>query len=184
MSEHTEYRGFDIMVTHDEYPENPRSDSPLGTIAVFRSGGKNYGIHDTDTLAVDIIDDLEADKAVILPVYLYDHSVVRVSTSTFMNRAPHAEWDSGLIGVIYMTREDIRREFMCKLVTKKVREQVKRSLVACIEELDCYLRGDAWVFEVFNGEGESLEMFSGFGHDELMDDAVMFIDTRLAEANC
>lgn len=42
---------------------------------------------------------------VILPVYLYDHTVQRISTGSFVGRAVHAEWDSGQVGWIYCSKQ-------------------------------------------------------------------------------
>lgn len=52
----------------------------------------------------------ESDKLVIKPVYLYDHSGLAVSTGSFIGRAHHAEWDSGIIGFIYMDKETAMKE--------------------------------------------------------------------------
>jgi hypothetical protein len=37
-----------------------------------------------------------------LPVYKYEHSGVALSTGSFIGRAQHAEWDSGMIGWAYI----------------------------------------------------------------------------------
>lgn len=42
---------------------------------------------------------------VIQPLFLYDHSGISMSTSSFVGRAQHAEWDSGQVGYIYMDKE-------------------------------------------------------------------------------
>ena len=47
----------------------------------------------------------ESDKVAIKPLYLYDHSGISISTGSFVGRAPHAEWDSGPVGFIYMDKE-------------------------------------------------------------------------------
>ena len=44
-------------------------------------------------------------QVAILPLYLYDHSGLAMSTGSFVGRAHHAEWDSGQVGFIYMDKE-------------------------------------------------------------------------------
>jgi len=53
---------------------------------------------------------IDADKLVIKPLYLYDHSGIAMSTSSFIGRAHHAEWDSGQVGYIYMTKDEAMHE--------------------------------------------------------------------------
>jgi hypothetical protein len=43
-----------------------------------------------------------------LPVYRYEHGSVALSTGSFIGRAQHAEWDSGMIGWAYI-RPDAER---------------------------------------------------------------------------
>ena len=56
---------------------------------------------DTDTL-LDLVS--EKNEYAILPLYLYDHSGLAMSTGSFLGRALHAEWDSGQVGFIYMDK--------------------------------------------------------------------------------
>lgn len=51
-----------------------------------------------------------SDKVAILPLYLYDHSGISMSTGSFIGRAPHAEWDSGCVGFIYLEKETAIKE--------------------------------------------------------------------------
>lgn len=46
----------------------------------------------------------------LLPLYLYDHSGLAMSTGSFIGRAPHADWDSGQVGFIYMDKDTAMRE--------------------------------------------------------------------------
>lgn len=52
---------------------------------------------------------LAQQKNRILEANLYDHSVLRMSTSSFLGRAQHAEWDSGQVGWVYASHEDIKK---------------------------------------------------------------------------
>ncbi len=46
----------------------------------------------------------------ILPLYLYDHSGISISTGSFVGRAHHAEWDSGQVGYIYLDKKTAMEE--------------------------------------------------------------------------
>lgn len=47
----------------------------------------------------------EKNEYAILPLYLYDHSGLAMSTGSFIGRALHADWDSGPVGFIYMDKD-------------------------------------------------------------------------------
>ena len=52
----------------------------------------------------------ESNKVAILPLWLYDHSGLALSTASFLGRAQHAEWDSGQVGFIYMAKDTAIKE--------------------------------------------------------------------------
>ncbi len=78
---------------------------------------------------------LLAEKANgILPVCLYDHSIQSVSTRSFMGWAQHADWDSGQIGWIYTTHEQVKNEY--GEVTPETIQKAESLLVGEVEEYD------------------------------------------------
>lgn len=52
----------------------------------------------------------QSNQVAILPLYLYDHSGISMSTSTYHGRAPHADWDSGCVGFIYLDKETATKD--------------------------------------------------------------------------
>ena len=54
----------------------------------------------------------ELKAVIILPLYLYDHSGIAIKVGSFICKAVHAEWDSGKIGFIYATKEDIKKKLL------------------------------------------------------------------------
>jgi hypothetical protein len=86
---------------------------------------------------------------VILPVFMYDHSGLAVNTTGFS-----CPWDSGQVGFIFQTAEQIREQFLVKRVTAKVEERARQGLVAEVAEYNSYLAGECYGFTVErDGEG-------------------------------
>jgi hypothetical protein len=81
--------------------------------------------------------------AVILPLYLYDHGGITMSTGPF-----DCPWDSGQVGFIYITRDKILSEYGGKKVTKELKESVTQYLINEVETYDQYLTGDVYDYEI------------------------------------
>ena len=96
----------------------------------------------------DFLAFMKRDGGVFLPVYLYDHSIQRVSTESFMGRAQHAEWDSGQVGFIYATAEKIRECMQVKRISKKTREQVVKNLQSEVETYNMYISNEVYGYVV------------------------------------
>ena len=77
----------------------------------------------------------------MLPLYLYDHSGITMNTTGF-----HCPWDSGQLGFIYVTRDEILREYGRKRLSKKLVERARRVLVGEVGTYDQYLTGDIYCF--------------------------------------
>lgn len=79
------------------------------------------------------------DNTVILPVYLLDHSGLRLSTRDFMD-----QWDSGHIGYIFVKKDKIPEygiEIKNGKITQDIRNKVIEILEKEIEEYDGYVSG-------------------------------------------
>jgi hypothetical protein len=98
--------------------------------------------------------------AVMLPLYLYDHSGITMKTSPFS-----CPWDSGQVGWIYVSREEILRELGGSRLTEALRDWAREILRGEVEIYDKYLTGETYQFVVFDCNGEVLD--SGGGFDDL-----------------
>jgi hypothetical protein len=96
------------------------------------------------------------DAAVILPLYLYDHSGITISTGPFS-----CPWDSGQVGLIYATKADILKEFGDPN-DEKVEERVEKRLEGEVESYDQYLTGDIYGFIIKDKDEEERESCWGF----------------------
>lgn len=109
------------------------------------------------------LDELEDDELIsallekyyyILPLYLYDHSGLTISTSSFS-----CPWDSGQVGFIYVSKEKAKREW--RKLTGDEEEDRKTCLDYLRSEVkgyDNYLTGNVWGYEVYQLDNEQAEM--------------------------
>ncbi len=95
-------------------------------------------------------------RAVILPLFLYDHSGITMNTTGF-----HCPWDSGQVGYIYVTLENIRREHSVKRVPQLLRERIAKHLIQEVKVYDHYLTGNCYGF-VVEKDDEEIDSCWGF----------------------
>ena len=99
----------------------------------------------------------EENLVAILPLFLYDHSGITMSTSSFS-----CQWDSGQVGFIYATREAVLEAYGKKRISKKTLRAVEASLVAEVKTYDQYLTGDVWGYVIEDDQGKHLDSCWGF----------------------
>jgi len=101
----------------------------------------NFGeLDDSDLMEVILIDH------VILPLYLYDHSGISMSTGSFNDR-----WDSGQVGWTYATMEEIKNNWMLKNGEETSDEYTKAAeklLEGEVRTYNSYLTGNVWGFKL------------------------------------
>ena len=72
---------------------------------------------------------LKEEKPIRLPLYLYDHSGITISTESERFRACDPQgWDWGMLGYIYVTKENVRKEYGVKRVSRKILDKVTKLL--------------------------------------------------------
>ena len=157
---------YKIVVQNDDDAESPRTSyDNLTKMVCFHSkyslgDEHDYNFDDYSSwneMKKDIVK--REDTAVILPLFLYDHSGVTISTSPFGCR-----WDSGQVGFVFLTKADLRKEYDVLYVTKKTREKALSVLNAEVEMYDKYLRGEVYWFQLWKGD-ELVDSCHGF-YDE------------------
>ena len=139
-----------------------------------RGSGTNKELHDYAQGKLQERVQEEFDRRFInLPLYLYDHSGISMSTGSFS-----CPWDSGQVGLIYVSKEKVRQEYNIKHVTQAWVEKIRGYLKGEVKTYDQYLTGDVWGFQVFEvpegvdpeeleeGELEEVESCYGFFGEE------------------
>jgi hypothetical protein len=123
----------------------------------------------------------EDGAEIILPVYMFDHSGIAIATTPF-----GCSWDSGQIGVCYVTRENLIKEYgeeciapeghdHCGLLLDEYKDKATSVMESEIKELDKYVRGETYRFELHKEkkcgecgqiEYEEIDSCSGFIGDD------------------
>ena len=108
---------------------------------------------------------------VVLPVYLLDHSGLTMSTTDFNDR-----WDSGQVGIIFVSFDKIREEMEVSRITPSIKEKAEQMLRDEVELYDAYLRGECYCFELYE-DGELLHSCGGFtgAFDKAVKDMIEYL---------
>lgn len=124
--------------------------------------------------ALDWMLDMADEVAVILPLYLYDHSGIAMSTTqTWPFNCP---WDAGQVGWIYVLHEDAKREYEWIRMTKKRLARLRDGLVGEVKEYNNFLTGSYCGF-VVTLDDTDLDSCWGFSeHDFAVEEAKREID--------
>ncbi len=183
------HHGHTIKIYYDPDAESPQEWSNLGMLICwhrrYRLGDSHHydspeaflrdlaDVSDQSDLSMNQMLERAERKAVILPVFLYDHSGLAMNTIGF-----HCPWDSGQVGYIYVTLEAVRQEFGLKRVTKALREKAADILRGEIVSYDAYLGGRVYGY-VIEQDGEEIDACWGFVGDYELDclsEARAFVD--------
>jgi len=143
---------YRIKIVQDDNPYNPRDDDNYGIMYCWHNryslgdeeASKKYDPDDYDGWeslgkAID-----KGEGAVIrLPLYLYDHSGITISTGSFND-----QWDSGQVGWIITTRKQIELMNGKTKLTKKELARFTKYLENEVKTYDDYLRGECYGYVV------------------------------------
>lgn len=149
--------GYRVEIYNDIDAPSPRGEfSYLGTLYAI-SPDYNYDGYDindlVDLLGGDVENDSDVwkmlgEKFYYRKVWTLNHSGVRVATG---DENPWGRgwlaWDSGLVGVIVVSKEDAKKEWEDEL-DDVVKEKAEKILDGEIEDLDTWFRGDVYGYVV------------------------------------
>lgn len=180
---------FLIEVEQDESPESPRDWDNLGKMICFHG---RYNLGDKHDYNSDDYSgweeqrkDIEKneDVCVILPLYLYDHGGITISTTPFSCR-----WDSGQIGWVYVSKSKVREEYSVKRITQDIIDKVTKILEGEVKTYDTYLRGEVYGYRIFKVEECNLghehknlveSSWGYYGDDECMTEAESIVNNYI-----
>ena len=160
---------------HEPY-ESPREWDNLGHMVCWHRRYSLGDPHDIDHSNFGSWEEIEEylvkkmDACVILPIYMYDHSGITISTKYVY---PYTDrWDAGQIGFIYCTKKKIREYFSVKYVTEKWKKRARGVLMDEVDIYDYYLRGEVYGFKLFE-DGKEIDSCCGFYGDDMRSNGLL-----------
>lgn len=168
------YKGYNISILQEEYPENPRTWDCLGTIY---SNSRSYNPDDRKIEEIFENEDYLDKKGnfsvkkfeeenIFLKIYAYVHSGISLSTSRTGQHA--CPFDSGLFGIIAVPKDKAKKE----LGSEYSEERVLSYLECEIELLNNYYNGEVYGFIVTSPEGEEIDSCWGYHGDSGIEDII------------
>ena len=156
-----------VVIKRDKEPGNPRKDfDNLGTMVCFHKrynlgdDPKDHGLRSDDFSGWGELEKHlweELDAVVVLPLFLYDHSGITVSTSPFS-----CPWDSGQIGFMFITREMAIKEYSEDACAPEQLTKIEQYLRNEVRTYDDYLTNNCWGYEVYDEHGDCIDSCWGF----------------------
>jgi hypothetical protein len=143
---------YRLEIVQDTDAGSPRTENDnLGTMVCWH---RKYNLGDKHHFQniCDFRQEININNSLVLPLYLYDHTILALSTEPFTGKAPHAAWDTSMVGYIYVTHEKIADEY--GRVSQDTIEKAKQVLEAEVHEYHHYLRGDVYGFRILDGNKE------------------------------
>lgn len=136
-------------IIQDDSPSSPREWDNIGKMYCWHT---RYNLGDEqidrpyDQEQYDEFLAEHGEGAVILPLYLYDHSGITMSCTPFS-----CAWDSGQVGYIVAEEAAIRASFNIKdgdPITEELRKMAERALEGEVAVYDHYLTGNVWGYSI------------------------------------
>lgn len=156
------YKDHVIKIYFDDDSINPIKEwDMLGEFVCFH---RRYDLSNTDRFSSpeEVIDYIKTEDVIALPLYLYDHSGITMSTTPFS-----CPWDSGQVGFILVDRSKVMEEFNRKKWSKQLRAKVEEILKAEVKTFDKFLTGQVYGYVIEDkDEVEHIDSCWGF-YDEL-----------------
>ena len=143
---------YNIVVDSD--PMSPREFSNFGKI-LYTSN--RYALGDEQASAEKINFVLNSKDYISLPVYAYIHSGIALNTTGFS-----CPWDSGMSGIIYVSKNKVREDFKKKLISKKLYNIVLDILKSEVDVYGKYLNGEVYGYEIINDDGDVVDSCYGY----------------------
>ena len=162
-----------LKIHSDPFPESPREWDNLGTMVY---GHRKYCLGDKQARNLEHYTDWDnwfegeigSKNAIALPLYLYDHSGLVINTTPFS-----CPWDSGQVGWIYAKKENIRKEYNKKRVSKKMAEKVKEVLRGEVEVFNDYIRGNIYGYTLNDISGKEIDSCWGFYGNDFINNGIL-----------
>ena len=158
VAEEFEYEDMTIRIEYDSDIESPRKEYDNMGHLVFTDN--RYVTGDKIVTADEIREITEDPDAIWLPVYVYAHSGVTVSTG---HGYPYNDrWDSWLGGIIYAYRNEALKWGGWDVDGEELDTVIRNNLKIEVETFDQFVTGDVYYFQIIKEDED--------GDEEILDD--------------
>ena len=147
------YKGYTIQIEYDTDSNSPREWDNLGTMCLFH---RHRNLPNESSLSMEEAQGLDHRTNLILPVYGYEHGGLSISTGKFFHN-----WDSGQLGVIYVSHERIKQEYK-DVPFEEALEKAKGILENEVKIYNQYLTGEVFAYVTLDKLGEIVDSCCGF----------------------
>jgi len=145
---------YTFTITTDYNSTSPRDYDNLGTIATWHS---KYKLGDIQPKKSCIRFLKTLPNIVSLPVYMYHHSGISLSTIPF-----NCTWDSGQVGLIYVTFDKIKTEFNFKHLTIKRKQLITKYLQDEVVLYNRYLNNEVYKYTITDKDNNSISSIGDY----------------------
>lgn len=155
------YKGYTINIYWDEdaqYNDYEHFGTFYTNVPRYIDFGDGIG----DILTED--GKLNTGDYICVPVYAYIHSGIALSCGRGGQFSD--PWDSGLGGVMAVSKEQAKIKLGYKKCCKQLIKKVKRLLMAEVEELNHYCQGQVFMFIILDEDGGIVDSSGGFVGDD------------------
>ena len=139
-----------LTIDNEEYPESPRKWSNVCTIASCKGNwniadeNEAYTSEELNNRVGELKFAQNSEDVYWRFVYMYDHGERTISLQPFYD-----PWDSGICGVIFVTKEKILKECL-NLDVDKWKERAYKIMENEIKVYDQYIRGEVYGFRFYD----------------------------------
>lgn len=166
------YENYKLTIYQDPDSESPFEWSDFSLVAFHSRYNLSEGLGKQFKTPESFDEWTEDHPVVLLPVYMLDHSGLRFKTTPFtMGQAGwYAVFDSGQLGYIFITREQLKKQRGWLRLTEKRRTLLRDQMIATIRSLDQYYRGDVYFYTITNEFGDIVDSCGGiYGLDHTLE---------------
>ncbi len=147
---------YELKIEQDNDPMNPRTEwDNITTMLCFHKrydlGDKNpYKSSDFDSWE-EMKQQIEQDHKVLMikPLYLYDHSGITISTSSFS-----CQWDSGQVGWVFIDEKKL--QYITGDSSGHNETNLEEIIDSDVKTYDQYITGEVYRYELYEIETCSL----------------------------
>lgn len=160
LAKEVEHAGKTVKVYFDPEPLNPRKEWDNSTIMLHWHRRYDLGDKRIERMTEEQVKEQYQEEGdpilAILPLNLYDHSGLSVSTGKFS-----CSFDSGQVGWVIVTESKKAEMGFGEMTTEQWEEVIKGD----VKTYDDYLTGQVFGYEVVGKEGDTLESCWGYVGD-------------------